>query len=74
MIVKKSPDEKRFKHGKIVLIFVKYIIFVSRRSKNQPYTKGNRLNIAKKPKLLVWEVSIWSSLVSVLKLHAQPNI
>ena len=37
-IVKKFPDPKRFKHREKVLIFAKYIIFVSRRSKNQPYT------------------------------------
>ena len=47
---KKISDQKRLKNKIIVLMLIKYIIFVSRRSYIQPYTKSNTLNIAN-----VWE-------------------
>ena len=38
MNIEKFKEQKRFKNKKIVLMLIKYIIFVSRRSIIQPYT------------------------------------
>ena len=43
---KKISGQKRYKQNKKVLMLIKYIIFVSRRSCIQPYTKGNMINLA----------------------------
>ena len=46
MNYEKFAEQKRFKNKEIVLMLIKYIIFVSRRTYIQPYTKGNVINLA----------------------------